>query len=194
MQIASRKLTRDLTLVFIQITPFLVFVIFPCGDIFSLCIPSKLWISPWGRYKMKRPQQLKKLLRPVSTHKKGDFRYGQETPYKQHLSRSPDLRLRDSARLLGSPQWLTFVLCRVSALTVAVPFGICTRFSILRRALDGRATLKRFSLVFFSIAFAPGFVNLILRKPSKNAAIPRKKTHYNKKVVKNPCIPPGGVL
>ncbi len=47
------------------------------------------------------------------------------------------MRLRDPAHLLGFPQWLTFVLCRASALTVAVPFGICTRFSILRRALNG---------------------------------------------------------
>lgn len=34
-------------------------------------------------------------------------------------------------------QWLTFVLRPASALTVAVPFRICTGFSILRPSLPG---------------------------------------------------------
>lgn len=36
----------------------------------------------------------------------------------------------------GNTQWLTFVLHRTSTLTVAVPFVICTRFSILPEGCD----------------------------------------------------------
>ena len=85
------------------------------------------------------------------------------------------MRLHDPARLLGSPQWLTFVLCRVSALTVAVPFGICTRFSILRLALDGRGDTQTVFTCLFQHSICVRLCQLDFAKTIEKRRCPGEK-------------------
>ena len=87
-----------------------------------------------------QPQRKMRHLRSIETpqpffrNKKSQVPYLQILVFLPHLSSSPDLRILNfvlpSRRSL---QWLAFALHKISAFTVAVPSGICTRFSILLR-------------------------------------------------------------
>ena len=76
-----------------------------------------------------------KLPQPYScVQNKASHPVTRRTPIITRSSRSPDLRFTDYIRPSDS-LWLTFILYATSTLTVAVPFGIYTRFPILHQFL-----------------------------------------------------------
>jgi hypothetical protein len=99
--------------------------------------------------KNKKKRLRRKLAAAVFLHN-SDVRPSFAGEYRQASSRSSDSRLFPAPLAFPVSQWLTFVPAGPSALTAAGPFGIFTRFSILRPGHTPSAALEPF-MMFYSL-------------------------------------------